>query len=216
MCVSRLRTPSRILADLSTRRAGPRKHELLRVCPASAVRAQDERGTRRACAERPRDPCVRERPQRHLRRQVQDESFWPPGSAERCSSSIGVHVSGSAFKLVNARAYHHGTMLIDAKLGDLKGVLGNSRVRFPVCVFHDDLDSQLVHDPGHHGHEGRGVHLIACAEPPRVELRDRPQLVRRSGRGRIQVGVRWLTIGDSKLSPQTRPIVCADKSPPAW
>ena len=38
------------------------------------------------------------------------------------------HVSGSAFKLVNARAYHHGTMLIDAKLGDLRGVLGNSRV----------------------------------------------------------------------------------------
>jgi lipoate-protein ligase A len=38
------------------------------------------------------------------------------------------YVSGSAFKLVNARAYHHGTMLIDAKLGDLRGVLGNDQV----------------------------------------------------------------------------------------
>lgn len=40
------------------------------------------------------------------------------------------YVSGSAFKLVNKRAYHHGTMLIDAKLGDLRGVLGSQRVRF--------------------------------------------------------------------------------------
>ncbi|BGP53267.1 hypothetical protein JCM8202v2_000826 [Rhodotorula sphaerocarpa] len=39
----------------------------------------------------------------------------------------GLYVSGSAFKLVNKRAYHHGTMLIDAKLGDLRGVLGNQR-----------------------------------------------------------------------------------------
>ncbi|KAM0751615.1 Lipoyltransferase and lipoate-protein ligase [Meredithblackwellia eburnea MCA 4105] len=36
-------------------------------------------------------------------------------------------VSGSAFKLVNSRAYHHGTMLLDARLGDLRGVLGNSK-----------------------------------------------------------------------------------------
>ncbi|BGP59397.1 hypothetical protein NBRC10512v2_000691 [Rhodotorula toruloides] len=33
----------------------------------------------------------------------------------------------SAFKLVNKRAYHHGTMLIDAQLGNLRGVLGNKR-----------------------------------------------------------------------------------------
>ncbi|BGP22044.1 hypothetical protein JCM10295v2_000921 [Rhodotorula toruloides] len=39
----------------------------------------------------------------------------------------GEHVSGSAFKLVNKRAYHHGTMLIDAQLGNLHGVLGNKR-----------------------------------------------------------------------------------------
>ncbi|BGP29252.1 hypothetical protein JCM10296v2_000990 [Rhodotorula toruloides] len=40
---------------------------------------------------------------------------------------MGKHVSGSAFKLVNKRAYHHGTMLIDAQLGNLRGVLGNKR-----------------------------------------------------------------------------------------
>ncbi|KAK4333509.1 putative lipoate-protein ligase A [Rhodotorula toruloides] len=37
------------------------------------------------------------------------------------------YVSGSAFKLVNKRAYHHGTMLIEAQLGNLRGVLGNKR-----------------------------------------------------------------------------------------
>ena len=44
------------------------------------------------------------------------------------SFRVWVYVSGSAFKLVNARAYHHGTMLIDAKLQDLKGVLSNEKV----------------------------------------------------------------------------------------
>ena len=43
-----------------------------------------------------------------------------------------VHVSGSAFKLVNKRAYHHGTMLIDAQLGNLRGVLGSKKVRPPL------------------------------------------------------------------------------------
>jgi len=45
-------------------------------------------------------------------------------------SCYASYVSGSAFKLVNARAYHHGTMLIDAKLKDLKGVLSNEKVRY--------------------------------------------------------------------------------------
>lgn len=44
-------------------------------------------------------------------------------------------MSGSAFKLVNKRAYHHGTMLIDAKLGDLRGVLGSQRVRYAVVLY---------------------------------------------------------------------------------
>lgn len=36
------------------------------------------------------------------------------------------YVSGSAFKLVNKRAYHHGTMLIDAKLGERELILNPS------------------------------------------------------------------------------------------
>ena len=39
-----------------------------------------------------------------------------------------LHVSGSAFKLSTKRAYHHGTMLIDSKLSNLRGVLGTSKV----------------------------------------------------------------------------------------
>ncbi|GAA6005214.1 hypothetical protein JCM10207_002900 [Rhodosporidiobolus poonsookiae] len=52
----------------------------------------------------------------------------PAGVNERNDIVVdGFKVSGSAFKLVNKRAYHHGTMLIDAKLGDLRGVLGGKK-----------------------------------------------------------------------------------------
>ncbi|KAG8956763.1 Biotin/lipoate A/B protein ligase [Tulasnella sp. 424] len=39
----------------------------------------------------------------------------------------GDHVSGSAYKIVNKRAYHHGTMLIDAKLNQLGDLLHNTK-----------------------------------------------------------------------------------------
>ncbi|GAA6029899.1 hypothetical protein JCM8097_009160 [Rhodosporidiobolus ruineniae] len=52
----------------------------------------------------------------------------PAGVNERNDIVVdGFKVSGSAFKLVNKRAYHHGTMLIDARLGDLRGVLGGKK-----------------------------------------------------------------------------------------
>ncbi|KAF8338792.1 uncharacterized protein EI90DRAFT_3039189 [Cantharellus anzutake] len=38
------------------------------------------------------------------------------------------HVSGSAYKIINQRAYHHGTMLINAKLNDLGDVLRNTKI----------------------------------------------------------------------------------------
>lgn len=41
----------------------------------------------------------------------------------------GQKVSGSAFKLVNNRAYHHGTMLIDSQLDLLRQVLNVQKVR---------------------------------------------------------------------------------------
>ncbi|KAF8806143.1 Lipoyltransferase and lipoate-protein ligase [Phlegmacium glaucopus] len=53
------------------------------------------------------------------------------------------HVSGSAYKIVNKRAYHHGTMLISTRLDHLSNLLrpeqknmitkGVSSVRSPVC-----------------------------------------------------------------------------------
>jgi lipoate-protein ligase A len=39
----------------------------------------------------------------------------------------GFKVSGSAYKLTNRRAYHHGTMLIDTDIEMLRGALGASR-----------------------------------------------------------------------------------------
>ena len=41
---------------------------------------------------------------------------------------IGRHVSGSAYKIVNKRAYHHGTMLISSELGTLGKLLHSNKV----------------------------------------------------------------------------------------
>lgn len=38
------------------------------------------------------------------------------------------YVSGSAYKIVNTRAYHHGTMLISTELGNLGNLLHNTKV----------------------------------------------------------------------------------------
>jgi lipoate-protein ligase A len=40
----------------------------------------------------------------------------------------GPHVSGSAYKIVNKRAYHHGTMLISSELGTLGKLLHSNKV----------------------------------------------------------------------------------------
>ena len=40
----------------------------------------------------------------------------------------GIYVSGSAYKIVNTRAYHHGTMLVSAELDRLGNVLRNTKV----------------------------------------------------------------------------------------
>ena len=45
----------------------------------------------------------------------------------RGSLSIS-HLSGSAYKIVNNRAYHHGTMLISTQLDSLKGLLHTTKV----------------------------------------------------------------------------------------
>ena len=38
------------------------------------------------------------------------------------------HISGSAYKIVNSRAYHHGTMLISTELSTLGDLLHTSKV----------------------------------------------------------------------------------------
>ena len=56
----------------------------------------------------------------------------------------GIYVSGSAFKLVSKRAYHHGTMLIDAQLSHLRGVLGTEKVRsLPLFSLSISLNSRF-------------------------------------------------------------------------
>lgn len=64
-------------------------------------------------------------------------------------------VSGSAYKIVSKRAYHHGTMLISSRLDMLGDLLrcnketmvtrGVASVRSPVCNL-QDLDQSLDHD----------------------------------------------------------------------
>jgi len=47
------------------------------------------------------------------------------------SGCFGKHVSGSAYKIVNKRAYHHGTMLISSELGTLGKLLHSNKVPNP-------------------------------------------------------------------------------------
>ena len=45
-----------------------------------------------------------------------------------------LHVSGSAYKIVNKRAYHHGTMLISTRLDTLGNLLRSDKVRCLYCL----------------------------------------------------------------------------------
>ena len=57
-----------------------------------------------------------------------------PSLLENCDESpddglgFGRHVSGSAYKIVNKRAYHHGTMLISSSLETLGKLLHSNKV----------------------------------------------------------------------------------------
>jgi len=46
-----------------------------------------------------------------------------------------IHVSGSAYKIVKDRAYHHGTMLISSQLSTLGDVLHVSKVWFTYPLY---------------------------------------------------------------------------------
>lgn len=60
-------------------------------------------------------------------------------------SGFGLHVSGSAYKIVNKRAYHHGTMLISSELGTLGKLLHSNKVPNP-----SPIDSELGLTVGNH------------------------------------------------------------------
>ena len=48
--------------------------------------------------------------------------------ARYSSFRVHIHVSGSAYKIVNNRAYHHGTMLISTRLDTLGDLLRTNKV----------------------------------------------------------------------------------------
>lgn len=53
----------------------------------------------------------------------------PANVNERHDIVVDNHkVSGSAYKITSSRAYHHGTMLIDAETEILKGCLSKKRM----------------------------------------------------------------------------------------
>ncbi|KAF9513270.1 hypothetical protein BS47DRAFT_1296563, partial [Hydnum rufescens UP504] len=96
---------------------------------------------------------------------------------------FGIHVSGSAYKIVNKRAYHHGTMLIDAGLGNLGDLLSNTKapctpkgihsVRSP-CWESSSLHARrLSRDFVNSVHQRihRGIHIIDENELHREEIR---------------------------------------------
>lgn len=88
------------------------------------------------------------------------------------------HVSGSAYKIINARAYHHGTMLIDSRIDQLRDVLHNNKntmigrsvasVRSPVRnlsevkpgIMHDDFCDAIVQAfVEQYGVENKVIHI---------------------------------------------------------
>lgn len=48
--------------------------------------------------------------------------------------SVRLYVSGSAYKIVKDRAYHHGTMLISTELDTLGQLLRSGKVRATGCM----------------------------------------------------------------------------------
>ena len=66
-----------------------------------------------------------------MRREIQDTSSPSSensGYGANDGFGSGPHVSGSAYKIVNNRAYHHGTMLISSQLETLGKLLHSNKV----------------------------------------------------------------------------------------
>ena len=70
------------------------------------------------------------------------------------------HISGSAYKIVNKRAYHHGTMLISTRLDTLDNLLRTDKVwfcPFPVAVAEWGMLGDL-------GHKRSGFCSVTCLQ----------------------------------------------------
>ncbi|KAJ1801947.1 hypothetical protein LPJ75_006341 [Coemansia sp. RSA 2598] len=71
----------------------------------------------------PRDAFTRDRCAQMVAQALQAEDIPAYVNARHDVAVDGKKISGSAFKLTSKRAFHHGTMLIDADLGRLNGCL---------------------------------------------------------------------------------------------
>ena len=73
-----------------------------------------------------------------------------------------VHVSGSAYKIVKDRAYHHGTMLISTQLDTLGELLRANKVRTRVALSQSPRGlTQVQHCAGHDGNARCRVGAVA-------------------------------------------------------
>lgn len=110
-------------------RAGLGQHELLDSPAPRVVRPACDcagRDAGRTIHGRRRE---RERAERHMRGQGEDRRH-SVSTYERFGLTNGrLYVSGSAYKIVKDRAYHHGTMLISTRLDTLGELLRSNKVR---------------------------------------------------------------------------------------
>ena len=170
---------------------GPGEHELLHNDPPNLLRASTQRRVSRQGRAQPRSRSRSERPERHRRGWVQDTCLLPSLALVWADGGRS-HVSGSAYKIVNKRAYHHGTMLIDAKLDQLGEVLHNTKVRPPLYGFIRPAQCRCV---GWTGHKGRRVCSLGCSEFGDMDAGNQPRRVRPFRLGGVYQDVRRGWIG---------------------
>ncbi len=98
-------------------------------------------------------------------------------------------------------------MLIDAKLANLRGVLGTNKVPPHTSACHPSHVAPLTvtdYDTGDDDYQGRGLGPVAGAEPGRVELQLRSRRVREPGGGRVRRRLRRVSRADSQSNPSAK------------
>lgn len=95
-----------------------------------------------------------------------------------------IHVSGSAYKIIQHRAYHHGTMLISSSLNELGKALKTSSVGRKV----HRLASVTEHIAEHRNERNRIVQITGDYPQPVYSSRSpfhHPRFFRRGHHGRV-------------------------------